>query len=243
MEWEDVVLAPHTQDMLREIEAWIQYEDILMDDWEMSARLRPGHRALFYGPPGTGKTVTASLIGKSTGRDVYRINLSLVISKYIGETEKNLARLFDKAERAQWILFFDEADALFGKRHRYANQEVSYLLQRIESFKGMAIFTSHLMKNLNKTFVHLFESIIHFPLPGAEERLHIWEKGFSPKADLAADVDLRAIAKQFELSGGAIMNVIRYASLEALRKHTKTITLRDLQQGIRREMMKGGKNR
>jgi len=128
---------------VEEIKAWIEHRQTLMRDWGLEKQIKPGFRSLFYGPPGTGKTFTASLLGKSTGLDVYRIDLSLVVSKYIGETEKNLSTVFDQAERNDWILFFDEADALFGKRtqvssshDRYANQEVAYLLQRVEDFCG-----------------------------------------------------------------------------------------------------------
>ena len=143
-----------------------------MNDWGMAPKLRPGYRSLFYGPPGTGKTMTACLLGKSTGRDVYKVDLSLVVSKYIGETEKNLARVFDQAQHKGWILFFDEADALFGKRSetrdahdRYANQEVSFLLQRIETFDGIAILASNQRENLDDAFTRRFESIIYFPMP------------------------------------------------------------------------------
>ena len=131
---------------------------------------------LFHGPPGTGKTLTAGLLGKIAQKDVYRIDLSMVISKYIGETEKNLARLFDKAERKDWILFFDEADSLFGKRgqvkdahDKYANQEVSYLLQRVEAYNGLVILASNFKNNIDEAFLRRFQSIIYFPLPAKEE--------------------------------------------------------------------------
>ena len=142
--WNDVVLPPRTLAEIRELENWIRHGDVLMHQWGMRHKLRPGCRALFFGPPGTGKTLTATVLGKATGRQVYKVDLSMVVSKYIGETEKNLAGLFDRAEHKDWILFFDEADALFGKRtqvrdahDRYANQEVSFLLQRIETCHGL----------------------------------------------------------------------------------------------------------
>jgi len=135
MEWPDLVLHPNTLRQIREIENAIKHNDTLLHEWGMDKRIKPGCRVLFYGPPGTGKTLTATLLGKHTGKDVFRIDLSRVVSKFIGETEKNLSRLFDKAEHKDWILFFDEADALFGKRtdirdahDKYANQEVAYLL-------------------------------------------------------------------------------------------------------------------
>lgn len=245
LDWSDLVLAAETRRQLQEMEAWIKHGDTLLHDWGMSGKIRPGFRALFYGSSGTGKTVTACILGKTSGRKVYRVDLSMVVSKYIGETEKNLAKVFQQAENRNWILFFDEADALFGKRsdsnsahERYANQEVSYLLQRMESFEGIVILALNLKENLDHTFAKEFEAIIHFPMPGSEERLRIWQLGISKKARLASNVDLEEVAGRFELSGGAIMNVIRYASLEALRKGSTEISLNNLRTGIRREFAK-----
>ncbi len=248
LSWDDIVLPPSTRKQVEEIRTWIEYGPVLMNDWGMAAKLRPGYRALFYGPPGTGKTMTACLVGKSTGREVYKVDLSLVMSKYIGETEKNLARVFDQAEHKSWILFFDEADALFGKRSetrdahdRYANQEVAFLLQRIETFDGIAILASNLRDNVDDAFARRFESVIYFPMPRPEERLRLWRQGFSPQATLDRGVDLEALARDRPLAGGAIMNVIRYASLQALKAGGRPITAEDLLQGIGRELAKEGK--
>ena len=149
LDWEDLVLDDAVFDEIHEILSWIKNQQTLMDDWGLRKLVKPGYRSLFYGPPGTGKSLTASLLGKSANMDVYRIDLSKVVSKYIGETEKNLSNIFDMAENKDWILFFDEADALFGKRtsasdskDRYANQEVAYLLQRIEDFPGIVILAT-----------------------------------------------------------------------------------------------------
>src|SRR5690606_8317954 len=146
LNWDDLVLNNHARQQLRELEGWLQYKDTLMNGRGMRSRLKTVYRVLFHGPAGTGKTLGATLWGEYTGRDVYRSDLSMVVSKYIGETEKNLENLFAKAETKNWILFFDEADALFGKRtsvrdahDKYANQEVSYLLQRVEDFDGLVI--------------------------------------------------------------------------------------------------------
>ncbi|MCI5118352.1 MAG: ATP-binding protein, partial [Candidatus Electrothrix sp. LOE1_4_5] len=181
MEWDDLVLNPKTLRQILEIETWITHNDTLMKDWGMGKKVKPGFRALFYGPPGTGKTLTASLLGKQTAQDVFRIDLSRVVSKYIGETEKNLSRLFDKAEHKNWILFFDEADALFGKRtdirdahDKYANQEVAYLLQRIEGYNGLVILATNQRSNIDDAFVRRFQTVIHFPMPRSEERLLLW---------------------------------------------------------------------
>jgi SpoVK/Ycf46/Vps4 family AAA+-type ATPase len=231
-----------------EIKAWIEYGTILLNDLELSTKLRPGYRSLFYGPPGTGKTFTASLIGKVTGRDVYCIDLSMVVSKYIGETEKNLEKIFRKAEHKAWILFFDEADALFGKRtnvkdahDRFANQEVSYLLQRVEDYDGVVILASNLHSNLDEAFTRRFQSMIHFPMPRKNERYQIWKNAFSQKTELEKKISLFDIAEKYELSGGAIMNVVRYATLMALRRNSTVITLSDLQEGIRKEFQKEGR--
>jgi len=248
LDWANLVLHPGTLRQVREIEVWIRHGETLMNEWDMAAKLRPGYRALFYGPPGTGKTMTACLLGKSTGREVYNIDLSLVISKYIGETEKNLAHVFDQAQHKGWILFFDEADALFGKRSetkdahdRYANQEVSFLLQRIETFDGIAILASNQRENLDESFTRRFESIVFFPMPRPEERLRLWVQSFSPKARLEESIDLSKVAAEHPLSGGSIMNVVRYASLQALEGGSGLVTRESLLQGIRREQIKEGK--
>ncbi len=245
--WDDLVLHTGTRKQIEEIETWLQHGQTLLEDWGLVAKLRPGYRSLFYGPPGTGKTMTACLLGKATGREVYKVDLSLIVSKYIGETEKNLAKVFDQAQHRGWILFFDEADALFGKRSetkdahdRYANQEVSYLLQRIESFDGIAILASNRRDDLDEAFARRFESIIYFPMPRPEERLRLWQQGFSPQCQLADNLDLKAIAQEHVLAGGNIMNVIRYASLQALKEGGTVIRADDVLRGIRREYAKMG---
>ena len=247
--WDDLVLHPGTRQQIEEIETWLRHGETLMEDWGMAPKLRPGYRGLFYGPPGTGKTMTSCLLGKSTGRDVYKVDLSLIVSKYIGETEKNLARVFDQAQNRGWILFFDEADALFGKRSetkdahdRYANQEVSFLLQRIETFDGIAILASNRRENLDEAFARRFESIIYFPIPRPEERLRLWQQGFSKQSQLDRSLDLEKISQEHTLAGGSIMNVIRYASLEALKNERTLIASEDVLQGIRREYAKEGKS-
>ncbi len=246
--WEDLILHPGTRKQLDEILAWIEHGETLLSEWDMGGRLRPGCRCLFYGPPGTGKSLTASLLGKASGRDVYKIDLSLVVSKYIGETEKNLDRVFEQAENKDWILFFDEADALFGKRSetksshdRYANQETAFLLQRLETFTGIAILASNLRDNIDVAFARRFESVIYFPIPRAEERQRLWSRGFSAASRLDPKLDLAEIARKHSLSGGSIMNVIRYASIEALRRGENQISADDVRVGIRREYKKEGK--
>lgn len=245
MELEDLVLPRQTMDQVIELQHWIKYADMLMEDWGMRKKLRPGLRSLFYGPPGTGKTLTASLLGKITGHEVYKVDLSMVISKYIGETEKNLATLFDKAENKDWILFFDEADSLFGKRtqvrdshDRYANQEVSFLLQRIETFDGLVILASNLANNVDEAFSRRFEQIIHFPMPRKAERLRLWQKGLPENIKLESDVDLSQLANRHEITGGMIMNVIRHACMQTISRQENILRGSDIAEGIRREYAK-----
>jgi hypothetical protein len=246
--WEDLVLQGDVLDQIDEIKAWADYGDKLLRDWGLDKNIKPGYRALFHGPPGTGKTLTACLLGQYCQREVYCIDLSMVVSKYIGETEKNLNKVFETAENKSWILFFDEADALFGKRtrvsdahDRYANQEVSYLLQRVEEFNGIVILASNLKANMDEAFTRRFQSVIYFPMPQTQERLRLWQNGFSKSSALEEKVSLTEIAGKYELSGGAIMNIIRYCSLMALRRNETIIRLHDLEQGIRKELLKEGK--
>ncbi len=248
VKWEELILDRHTMDQVMEIKAWIEWGPVLLGELGLGRTLKPGYRALFHGPPGTGKTLTAALLGRVTGRPVYRIDLATVISKYIGETEKNLEKVFSRAEDRDWILFFDEADALFGKRtavsdahDRFANQEVSYLLQRVEDYGGVVILASNQRSNMDDAFLRRFQSVIHFPMPREEDRRRLWKGAFSSKTPLEESVDLRALAAQYEISGGAIMNVVRYTTLMALRRGDRSILLQDLLEGIRRELQKEGR--
>ncbi len=248
MEWDDLVLSPSTLRQIREIESWVRHQATFFETWGMGRKIKPGYRVLFHGPPGTGKTLTATLLGKSTNRDVFKIDLSMVISKYIGETEKNLARLFDKAQNKDWILFFDEADALFGKRtsvrdahDKYANQEVSYLLQRIETYPGLIILASNFKSNIDDAFLRRFQAMVYFPIPKADERQMLWEKAFPKEAKLGEDIDLQAISERFELTGASIMNIVQYCCITALEEGKQTIFLENLQNGIRNELVKEGK--
>jgi hypothetical protein len=246
--WQDLVLNPLTRDQIGEIEIWVRHHNTLLNEWGMSKRLNPGFKALFHGPPGTGKTLTATLLGKYTGKEVFRIDLSLVVSKFIGETEKNLATLFDKAENKDWILFFDEADALFSKRtnvrdahDKYANQEVSYLLQRLELFSGLVILASNFKTNIDDAFSRRFQSVIYFPMPKARERLELWQNAFPEQVEMSDDLSLAQLAEQYELSGANIMNIVQYACLKCLERGDHVIMPADVEGGIRKEFAKEGK--
>lgn len=248
LEWRDLVLPASTLTELDEIRQWILHGGRLLDDWGMRQRFRPGFTSLFHGPPGTGKTLSACLLGRHCDCEVYKVDLSMIVSKYIGETEKNLARVFDAAERQRWILFFDEADALFGKRtkvddshDRFANQEISFLLQRIEEFDGVVILASNFKTNIDEAFIRRFQSVVYFPMPKAPERLRIWREAFPRAATLEPAIDLARLAEKHELSGGTILNIVRYASLMALSRGDGIVRLEHLDEGVRRELLKEGR--
>ena len=248
LEWRDLVLTEESRDEIDMIVTWVRHGPRIMREWHLEKAIKPGYRSLFFGPPGTGKTLTATLIGQAAQADVYRIDLSLVVSKYIGETEKNLAHVFDQAHSRGWLLFFDEADALFGKRtatssahDRYANQEVSYLLQRIEDFPGVVILATNLKDNIDDAFARRFQSQIHFPMPDAEQRRRLWEGMARHTGRLDADIDVAALAEAYELSGGAIANIVRYGAISALQAGRARISAGDLHNGIVKELRKEGK--
>ena len=262
--WDELVLDYSIKNQLLDIKKWLAHSHLILDDWDLKRTLKSGYRALFYGPPGTGKTLAATLIGKGDGKDgetpndqdierpVFRVDLSMVVSKYIGETEKNLGKLFDEAEDKNWILFFDEADALFGKRtqtkgsnDRYANQEVSYLLQRIEDFNGLVILATNNESNIDDAFSRRFQNMIHFPKPGIKEREILWKNLFENEFWDTTAINFQDLATNYELTGGELINILRYCALEiAKRKQPKIIDelkLSDIMTGIRREYTKQNK--
>lgn len=248
LSWNDLVLQPKTISEIKEIEIWLKHNEKLMDRWKMRGKIKPGYRVLFHGPPGTGKTMTACMLGKFTNRDVFRIDLSMVVSKYIGETEKNLSKLFDKAANKDWILFFDEADSIFGKRtnvrdahDKYANQEVSYLLQRIEMHAGLIILASNMKSNIDSSFTRRFNSIIEFENPGVNERLKLWKNYIPDNVKISKSISLNDIASKYDITGANIVNVIQFAGLQTLNKKSETISHADLLKGIEKEYQKEGK--
>jgi SpoVK/Ycf46/Vps4 family AAA+-type ATPase len=248
MDWSDLVLAQSTRKQVEEVQVWLRQRERLMSELGMGKRLKPGYKILFYGSPGTGKTLTACLLGKYTNKQVFRIDLSMIVSKYIGETEKNLAKVFDKAEHSGWILFFDEADALFGSRtkvssshDRYANQEVSYLLQRIEDYNGIVILASNMKGNIDDAFMRRFSSVVHFPFPKSEERHQLWQKAFPEKLNFSDEVDLKKLSDKYEMSGAHITNIVAWCSLMALEKGDYKVTDGMLREGMARELAKEGR--
>jgi SpoVK/Ycf46/Vps4 family AAA+-type ATPase len=234
---------------LRGIETWLRHRHVVFDDWGFAERVSVGRgmAAMFCGSSGTGKTMAAGILAHTLDLDLYRIDLSAVVSKYIGETEKNLARIFDAAEAANAILFFDEADALFGKRSevkdahdRHANVEVSYLLQRMESYDGIAILATNLRNNLDVAFARRLQMIVEFPFPSVADRERIWRRLFTERVPQAPDVDLAYLAKQFGLAGGNVKNCAVAAALAAASEG-KPVSMRHLVQAIAREYEKIGK--
>ncbi len=248
LSWEDLILPTETLQHIHGIQTWLQHNETLMNELGMKKKLKPGYRVLFYGPPGTGKTLAASLLGKHIGRPVFRIDLSVLVSKYIGETEKHLANLFNRAKDKNWILFFDEADSVFGKRtnvrdshDKYANQEVSYLLQKIETYSGMVILASNYKDNMDEAFMRRFQSVVRFELPKAKERLKIWRHNIPEQLHIEPNIILEEIANKHVLNGSNIMNIIQDVSLKALANSDRIIT-RDLLLGsIKREYYKEDK--
>jgi ATP-dependent 26S proteasome regulatory subunit len=220
--FDDIVLPADAMALLREIVGQVAHRSVVYEQWGFGAKLTRGRgiSALFSGASGTGKTMAAEVLANALRLDLYRIDLSAVVSKYIGETEKNLRRVFDAAEESGAVLFIDEADALFGKRteikdshDRYANVEVSYLLQRMEQYRGLAILATNLKSHIDQAFLRRLRFIVSFPMPGPAERLEIWRRAF-PSAAATEDLDFEALAR-LDIAGGNIRNISVNASFLA----------------------------
>lgn len=246
---QDLVLPEENRQQLREICSCFRHMSVVFGEWGFESRngLELGLTALFTGPSGTGKTMAAEAIATELGLDLYRIDLSNILSKYIGETEQNLDQVFLVAEQSNAILLFDEADALFGKRaevrnshDRYSNIEVSYLLQKIDEYQGIAILTTNLRNNMDEAFLRRLHFAMEFPLPDEEHRLQIWQKVFPPEAPLDTSVDLSFAARQFKISGGNIKNISLNAAFLAAQGGGP-IRMNHLIQAARREYIKMGK--
>ena len=242
LDWPDLVLNHDTLRQVTRLKKWLKHgEDLVAKG---SGKFSASFPVLFYGPPGTGKTLTAMLLGKSFQRDVFRIDLSMVVSKYIGETEKNLARLFDRAQGKGWILFFDEADSLFGKRtqvndahDKWANLEVSYLLQRLETYPGLTILASNLKDNLDNALTRRFQAMIKFSRPGPSELEVLWQKAIPSHFTYANNLRF-ANYTQYKLTGANITNILKYACLEAMDDDSNIITHELLRLALKAELEK-----
>ncbi len=248
-QWHELVLPGDRQQQLRDICNWLKHRALVYGEWGFARKLSLGKglNALFAGPSGTGKTMAAEIIAGELALELYKIDLSSVVSKYIGETEKNLARIFAEAETSNAILFFDEADALFGKRSevrdahdRYANIEISYLLQRMEEYEGVVILATNLRKNMDDAFVRRMHITVEFPFPNASDRERIWRGVWPAQTPRSDELDLDFMAQRFELAGGNIRNIALAAAFLAAEDGT-ALTMEHLMRATRREYQKMGK--
>lgn len=247
--WDNLVLPPDSIQKLRSIVDQVRHRERVFLNWGLSAKVSSwrGVTTMFAGPPGTGKTLSASLIADALGLELFRIDLARVVSKYIGETEKNLDQVFRAAYRSNAVLFFDEADALFGKRtevkdahDRYANVETSYLLQQLEAFEGLVVLATNLKKNVDQAFMRRIDVLVDFPFPNIENRRKLWEALMPAQMPRAADLDLGFLAERFELAGGHIKNIIQAAALQAATEDM-SVGMKHLILGLRWELHKQGK--
>ncbi len=247
--WNDLVLTPDQRAILRELLNTVKKRPFVLHEWGLGKKLTAsaGITVLFAGPPGTGKTMGAEVLAGELGLDLYKINLSSVVSKYIGETEKNLEKIFNEAESSNAILFFDEADAIFGKRSevkdahdRYANIEVSYLLQRMEDYDGVTILATNLRANLDDAFMRRLQFALDFPFPETEDRLRIWKALFPDHLPCDPNLDFRRMAESFRLAGGNIRNIIVSAAYLAANNGS-VVKMEHLLHGTRRELQKMGR--
>ena len=234
---------------LHEMRAYVEHRHVVYERWgfERKLALGKGLMALFAGDSGTGKTMAADILAGALGLDLYKIDLSGVVSKYIGETEKNLSSIFQEAQSSNAILFFDEADALFGKRSevkdahdRYANIETAYLLQKMEEYEGVVILATNLKMNLDEAFMRRMHFVVDFPMPEEEDRRRIWATTIPPELPLAADVDLDFMAHQFKIAGANIRNIVLSAAFLAAADG-QMVTMTHLIQATRREFQKIGR--
>lgn len=246
---DDVVLPAGARGRIAELEARIAHRNLVVDDWGFGAHHdnASGLIALFHGPPGTGKTMTAAALAASAGLPAYLVDLSALVSKYVGETEKSLAKVFDRAAREHCLLVFDEADAVFGARtevddahDRYANQEVSYLLSRIEQHPGTVVLTTNLVANIDAAFQRRIHVMVEFPEPGPGERERLWRIVRPDRLPFDQEIDVPGLARRYALTGAQI----REATLDAAylaAADGRVVTERHLLTGVRRQYEKAGR--
>jgi SpoVK/Ycf46/Vps4 family AAA+-type ATPase len=245
-QWEDLVLDPGQTDQLRDVVRRFRHRNLVFEDWAFTPGGSVGVKVLLAGPPGTGKTMAAEIVAGELGLDLFRVNVATTVSKWVGETEKNLESIFAAAEVADVVLLFDEADSIFGKRgdvsdanDRYANLETSYLLQRIERFNGVAVLTTNLANNIDPAFVRRIDVSITFPMPEEPERKRIWIASIPSTAPIS-EIDFDFLAATFKIAGGAIKNVALTAAFLAAERGDP-IGMGDIVTGLRRESAKMGR--
>lgn len=251
-DWDDLVLPDDRKRQLRTVAARVANRQVIHRDWGFGEKLSRGRgvAVLFSGPPGTGKTMAAEVLAQALSLELFQIDLSTVASKYIGETEKQLSAIFAEAERSQCVLFFDECDAIFGKRtevkdahDRYANTEINYLLQRLEQYDGIVLLATNFQKNIDEAFLRRLHDSIDFPFPDDAAREQIWRRQFPEQAPVEPGLNFAFIAKQFKLPGGNIRNAALYAAFLAAEEGGRDVTIRmeHVLEGVRREFQKQGK--
>ncbi|HEX2196219.1 MAG TPA: ATP-binding protein, partial [Actinomycetota bacterium] len=245
--WDDLVVPARVARRLRDLADRARHRDRVLAEWGVGGSAGGGRGvvALFAGRSGTGKTMSAEIVAGDLGLDLYVVDLASVVDKYVGETEKNLDRIFDEADRVDAVLLFDEADALFGKRSgvedahdRYANIEVAYLLQRMEAFEGVAILTTNLKNNLDAAFARRLDAVVELPMPDERDRLRLWDAHLPPAVPRAGDVDLEFLTR-FKLSGGNVRNACLAAAYRAAAAD-RAVTMEDLVDGVAQEYAKLG---
>ncbi|MGA8878472.1 MAG: ATP-binding protein [Candidatus Korobacteraceae bacterium] len=247
--WEDICLPAEGLVHLREICSHLNFRRHVFGEWRFDHKmsLGKGVSALFVGAPGTGKTMAAEVIAQELRLDLFKVDLSCVVSKYIGETEKNLSRVFDEADQSNGILFFDEADALFGRRSevkdshdRYANIEIDYLLQRMEEYEGIVILATNFQKNIDEAFRRRLRFLVEFPLPDEKQRSRIWRSVFPRETPLSDDIDFAFLAHKFKLTGGSIRNIALSAAFLAAQEQQE-VRMYHVIRATRRELRKLGR--
>lgn len=248
--WDDLVLPPHSKKLLRTACDYVRFGCTVYEKWNFGAKLPYGRGAsmIFTGPPGTGKTMAAQVMAHELGLELYKVNLASVVSKYIGETEKNLQEIFENAKKSRVVLFFDEADVLFGKRtevkdanDKYSNMEAAFLLQKIEEYNGIAILATNFVQNFDEAFKRRMKFLIEFPFPGAQQRSEIWQKAFPADAPLGK-LDLDYLVENFELSGSNIKNIALHSAFLAAAAGEDTIEMKHIVAALKNEFAKSGKS-
>ena len=247
--WDDIVLPEHSKKLMKTACDQVRYRHKVYDTWGFSGKIAYGKSVsmIFTGPPGTGKTMAAQIIAGELGLDIYRISLANVVSKYIGETEKNLDEIFEKAKKSKVVLFFDEADVLFSKRtevkdsnDKYSNMESAFLLQKIEEYNGIVILATNLVQNFDEAFKRRMKLMIDFPFPDKARRAEMWRRAFPDKLPLG-DIDFEYLVNEFELSGSNIKNIALHSAFLAAAEGSSEVGMKHIIAALRNEYSKSGK--
>jgi AAA+ superfamily predicted ATPase len=247
--WDDIILNENCKNRLADICNRVKYKDKVYDQWGFKEKSPYGNgiSMLFYGPPGTGKTMAAQVMAKQIGCELYKVDLSQIVDKYIGETEKNLKKIFDNANRANVMLFFDEADSIFSKRtqvsnanDKYANVETSYLLQKMEEYEGICILATNFLVSFDDAFKRRIKFMVNFPMPDEKERLVIWQKAFPSGMRLSPDIQLQRLAEKYELTGSSIKSIVISSAFYAAANNEE-ISMKHIFLALKDELEKDGK--